>query len=303
MRDKMKFPHYGQVLVFPWDISHLQADHPDIYNRAFSETVEDQNPSPSVLSEDLITQMRYLVPGRKTRASMTCVAVHRPSKRQKHMAKLMDEDELPGLTFARATQHRHLEHSAAQHVDITSAVARQMAMPAMPALEDGSLADAPKEKLMPLTLPKAVEAEAPSTAAETDADPNLMRPGSGIAATLTAVESLVQKKTQRVAKSDKKDPPNRKIKKSRKDVPATSKGNGGPNITPYLRAAMPFPGKPKNNKPVPPMEYKEFKVYTDSKGGIWRVKQKGERKDRAANYKTDAKQGWEKVLSILAEQL
>ena len=64
---------------------------------------------------------------------------------------------------------------------------------------------------------------------------------------------------------------------------------------------MPFPGKPKADKARVLMEYKEFRVYTDLAMGAWRVRQMGERKDKAASYKVDPKQGWEKVLCLLAQ--
>lgn len=40
-----------------------------------------------------------------------------------------------------------------------------------------------------------------------------------------------------------------------------------------------------------PMQYKEFRVYTDLAMGAWRVRQMGERKDKAAIYKVDSRGG------------
>ena len=102
-------------------------------------------------------------------------------------------------------------------------------------------------------------------------------------------------------KKEKKVPTKKVIKPKGKCPPTTSKANGGPKITPSLRAAMPFPGKPKADKARVPMEYKEFRVYTDLGMGAWRVRQIGKRKNEAARNKVDPKQGWEKVFGLLAQ--
>ena len=62
-------------------------------------------------------------------------------------------------------------------------------------------------------------------------------------------------------------------------------------------AVLPFPGVPK--KSVLPLEYKNWRIYTDIKMGSWRCKRIGERKDKNASYKVDAATAWEKVCAII----
>ena len=58
---------------------------------------------------------------------------------------------------------------------------------------------------------------------------------------------------------------------------------GANKVTPSLRAAMPFPCNPEEEKAA--MEYKDSKVYTDMVMGSWRIKQFGQRKNRSASFK------------------
>ena len=62
-------------------------------------------------------------------------------------------------------------------------------------------------------------------------------------------------------------------------------------------AALPFPGVPK--KAVLPLEYNNWRIYTDINMGTWRCKRIGERKDKTASYKVDAAEAWEKVCAII----
>ena len=101
-----------------------------------------------------------------------------------------------------------------------------------------------------------------------------------------------KKKKGKIAKAMKSQP--KRVIKTAPKHPA-----GGANkVTSSLRAAMPFPGKPKAEQEA--MNYKDFKVYTDVLAGTWRVKQVGQRKDRSASFKVDPEGAWAKVLKILA---
>ena len=98
-------------------------------------------------------------------------------------------------------------------------------------------------------------------------------------------------------KSTGKENKKKGVIKTAKVVTKVVTAKGDHKVTAALRAAMPFPGKPKAREA---MEYKDFKIYTDVAARTWRVKRNGERKDRSASFKADPQQAWVKVLKILA---
>ena len=118
-------------------------------------------------------------------------------------------------------------------------------------------------------------------------------------------DGKITKKEKTGPEEKKKTGSQGKIAKAMKSQPkrviktAPKHPAGGANkVTSSLRAAMPFPGKPKAEQEA--MEYKDFKVYTDVLAGTWRVKRVGQRKDRSASFKVDPEGAWAKVLKILA---
>ena len=62
---------------------------------------------------------------------------------------------------------------------------------------------------------------------------------------------------------------------------------------------IPFPGKPK--KGVPPMEFGQYRIYTDANKFAWRVKRVGLKKDKAFPMGDDPKATWDKMADLLSE--
>jgi hypothetical protein len=61
---------------------------------------------------------------------------------------------------------------------------------------------------------------------------------------------------------------------------------------------LPFPGVPR--KAVASMQHGDFRIYSDMNRQCWRVQRMGERPDKAASWKQDAKAAWAKVCSVLS---
>jgi len=62
---------------------------------------------------------------------------------------------------------------------------------------------------------------------------------------------------------------------------------------------IPFPGKPK--KGVPPMEFGQYRIYTDANKLAWRVRRVGLKKDKAFPMGDDPKATWDKMADLLSE--
>ena len=58
-----------------------------------------------------------------------------------------------------------------------------------------------------------------------------------------------------------------------------------------------FPGVPK--RPVLPMEYKQWRIYSDVNQEMWRCKRVGERKDKSCSWRSNPQAAWEKVNAII----
>ena len=62
---------------------------------------------------------------------------------------------------------------------------------------------------------------------------------------------------------------------------------------------IPFPGKPK--KGVPPIEFGQYRIYTDANKFAWRVKRVGLKNDKAFPMGDDPKATWDKMADLLSE--
>ena len=58
-----------------------------------------------------------------------------------------------------------------------------------------------------------------------------------------------------------------------------------------------FPGVPK--RPILPMEYKNWRIYSDVNQQVWRCKRVGERHDKSCSWKSDPKAAWARVNGII----
>jgi len=68
-----------------------------------------------------------------------------------------------------------------------------------------------------------------------------------------------------------------------------------------VKLALPFPGVPKKHKDA--VGYKAFRIYTDLKQSMWRVKAAGCRKDKGCSWKSDPAAAWRKVNLVLTGQI
>ena len=77
---------------------------------------------------------------------------------------------------------------------------------------------------------------------------------------------------------------------------AQEKSKGKDNGKP-CKGLLPFPGMPK--KATEKVRFKHFTLYTDLNAGCWRLMRDGEKKDQKANFRMDARKGWDRVNEIL----
>ena len=76
-----------------------------------------------------------------------------------------------------------------------------------------------------------------------------------------------------------------------------TKAGGDAKTRATTSGVLKFPGKP--NKIVPPIVFKKFRIYTDLKHMSWRVQKHGDKKDKKASFKVDAKDTWGRVCDLV----
>jgi len=74
-------------------------------------------------------------------------------------------------------------------------------------------------------------------------------------------------------------------------------------VPPVSQKRLPkFPGVPKANKEYPPLEYKQWRIYTAMNTSAWRCKQQGVRSDTSCSWKVDPAAGWAKVIKTITKK-
>ena len=114
-------------------------------------------------------------------------------------------------------------------------------------------------------------------------------------ATPHSIDSMVQQVQDAMTTAAKPKPKGKaKGKKASKATKKTSPTSPLPIIKRPAGNFKAFPGVP--NKPTPPRDLGNgMKLYTDLGSGAWRLKCKGQTKERTFTWKTDAKAAWERL--------
>eukprot|EP00959_Pyramimonas_sp_CCMP1952_P149165 3121073-Pyramimonas_sp.AAC.1 len=144
------------------------------------------------------------------------------------------------------------------------------------------MADAADEERAEEEEEEGAEEEAPTPKAKAKAK---AKPAAKIGKQTPMKAAKVDEQTPaKAAKIDKKTPmQSSKVKKV-----------GGKN-----KLALPYPGVPKVAKP--PVEYRQWRVYTDTKKQAWRAKEVGVREDFCKSWKSDPHAAWAAINEIIQQ--
>ena len=282
-------PHHGKIKVFPETPEQLREQFPEIYALAYPnvDTFPHNGPCQCPLDATVLNYLKTKLPARQTHSSIRIYLpsldgpVHGPTRFQ---SALQDADpsfvNLPGFQWcAPRGRPQSQERLAIENEPVLPPKLKELGnLGAQGSMQQEmasitGLAAEIQQQIIGTHHSKLPDGgrEKDAKKAEEEAPPT--------------VSEMVNKK--------KEKPLMKKRPAAHVAGPAKKQKVGGKKLL------VPFPGVPK--KPVEPMVYKEFRIYSDVSLQAWGVRKIGERKDKAASWKIDPEAAWQKVQDVLKD--
>jgi hypothetical protein len=316
MRNRVKFPHQGVVLIYPNSPQELERDFPKVFQAAYengqAEFGEQEFPFPDIY----LDQLRSRLPARCSHQALMQV---RPKK--EHAASVFAQGlgynkniKLPRLCIdASHAMTCQGGTQVGRQPELCDRAARQPALcdmhplEAMAAMQGAPPANTPHPSHQSESSQSLLSGSAhapPGSSHAGDLGAGHAQGANNVTPTL-AIGEMTQALADSLGGSKEKQPAANiagkkkkpaaniagKDKQAAKRPAANIAGNDSPQVKKHCKA-LPFPGKPKKTQPS--IEFRGYTIVTDIPSGCWRVKQDGKHVT-CASFACDPIKGWNKV--------